>query len=292
MNLETFFSESDIDEIYNTTIIYSILKYQSLPEVFKKTFQKRYENAIQFMKDRHISPDILKNCNLETLKQQLTEYQTIYNSNIQLNKETIEQTSSNITRLITHTISQVPNEIDRISYLFDFITNYLKYSEDYNNYCLTVPPIDSFLFDFKNTIPIEPSINGVLVMGQGICDDISNVLQFLGQLLNLQITKITCNYKESLHSLNAITLSNGNTYLIDATRLIRKDKKKEECFLVSASDLNKDNYYEFKENLSLTTTYKNPIPDYSKQAFELLTSIAEIKPQIEDLNTHTKTTLK
>lgn len=292
MKLETFFSETDIHEIYTTTIKYSILKYQTFPKAWQEQFAERYKKANQFIMERNIDPSYLDSNDLKELKDRLTEYEIIYNTNIELNRETIKQVSSDITRLIIYTINSEPTEISRVSYLFDFLTNYMNYSEDYNKYCLEVPPIDGFNFEFKNNIPVEPTLNGALVMRQGLCEEISNILQHLGRLLNLRITKINCNYKNSLHSLNMITLSDGNTYLMDATRLIRKDKTKEECFLVSASDLNKDNYYEFKDTLPLTTTYKDSIPNYSSQATELINKVNQISPQIEDLNNHTKINLR
>lgn len=292
MSLETFFSKKDIEDIYNTTLMYSILKYKSLPQIWQEVFKERYENALQLITGRNINPHIFQNTNLEELQHRLIEYKNMYNSNIQLNEETVAKVGSNITRLIIYTINKEQNEIDKISYLFDFITSYLSYSEDYNNYCLNIPPIDGFTFDFKENIPIEPSINGTIVMGQGLCEDISNVLQFLGKHLNLQIKVITCNYKRSLHSLNAITLSDGKTYLIDATRLIRKDKSKEECFLVSEQDLNKDNLYDYRKELPITTTYNKPISNYSTQAIELINNINQIRPQVQNLNTNSKNNLR
>lgn len=129
-------------------------------------------------------------------------------------------------------------------------------------------------------------------MQQGLCDDISNVLQYLGRILNLNISTIACNYNGTLHCINKVTLSDGSNYLIDATRLIKKEKTKEECFLVSAEYLNKDNNYKFKEELLITKTYEKEIPNYLPEALELINNINKIIPQIDDLNHQNKSKIK
>lgn len=295
MKLETFFKEKDIDDIHNIILIYSILKYKELPKIWQEEFKERYTYAIQKLKERNINLNILENIKLEDLNERLTEYEMIYSTNVELNRDLVSRSGLEITREIVYTINKKQTEIDKITYLFDFITKYLTYSEDYNNYFLKPPPVERFKFEFKDNIPIEinnisieKSINNTLVMQQGLCDDISNVLQYIGRILNLNISTMTCNYNGTLHCVNQITLSDGNNYLIDATRLIKKEKTKEECFLVSAEYLNKDNNYKFKEDISITKTYEKEIPNYLSESLELINNINNLLPQIDDLNHQNK----
>lgn len=287
MTLDTLFDEEDINEIYNDTIVYSILKYQSLPEIWQEEFKNRYEKALQLLPKRNIESTTIKNTNITELKQKLTNYQKIYNSVLQLNKDTIDQSGFTIEHFLITELSQKRNEIDRVSYLFEFITNYITYSEEYFHYCLEVPPVDGFTFDFKNNIPVDSSINGLLVIGQGICENISWLIKYLGEKLNLQIGTINCKYKGNSHTLNTITMKDGNTYLLDATRLIRKDKTLEECFLVSANILNKEKNYQFKSDIILTTDYQGKIPNYQQEVQILIQNLNQLRPTIEDLATHT-----
>ncbi|MBQ8681642.1 MAG: hypothetical protein IJ509_01880 [Bacilli bacterium] len=284
MTLETFFTQNDIDEIYTMTIIYSILKYQSLPEKWQQEFLPKYEHAKSLLTERNIKLSIIESANLDQIKLQLENYQVIYNSNIELNRNVINQIGPIIAKTIITEIKTKDTEIDRISYLVDFLTNYMTYSKTYDKYCLSLSTIDGFNFDFQNNIPVDNSINGLLVMGQGVCDDISTILQFLGELLDLKIAKISCHCQGIFHSLNTITLSDGNTYLIDATKLITKSKSKQDCFLVSADVINKNNEYIFKEDIVPTKTYIKPISNYHQEAIQLIDKLNAIKPKIEDLN--------
>lgn len=79
MKLETFFSKKDINNIYDTIIIYSVLKYKKLPEIWQEEFKDRYMFAMQMMKERNLNPNILENIKLEDLKEQLIDYEIIYN---------------------------------------------------------------------------------------------------------------------------------------------------------------------------------------------------------------------
>ena len=284
MTLETFFTQNDIDEIYTMTIIYSILKYQSLPEKWQQEFLPKYEHDKRLLTERNIKLSIIESANLDQLKLQLENYQAIYNSNIELNRNVINQIGPIIAKTIITEIKTKDTEIDRISYLVDFLTNYMTYSKTYDKYCLSLSTIDGFNFDFQNNIPVDNSINGLLVMGQGVCDDISTILQFLGELLDLKIAKISCHCQGIFHSLNTITLSDGNTYLIDATKLITKSKSKQDCFLVSADVINKNNEYIFKEDIVPTKTYIKPFSNYHQEAIQLIYKLNAIKPKIEDLN--------
>jgi len=227
---------------------------------------------------------IVQTNSIDNLKEKLTNYQALYNTLIKLNKEVINEVTPNITRVITKKIREEQTEQERLEFLFDFLTTYLSYSEEYYQNCLQTPPIDGFNFDFKNNIPVDTSIEGLLVIGQGLCDDISNLMIYLGNLLQLKIKKIICEYNGELHSINMITFTDGTNSLIDATRKIRGNKTKEECFLVSKELLNKDNNYSFQEPLTNTVTVPKQNLNFSEKINKLITEINELKPQIEDLN--------
>ena len=284
MQLETFFNEEDIQEIYDEVIIYSILKYQTLTSEWQGEFYEKYCHAIQLKEQRAI-PDILVHHNsLEHLNQKLTNYQTLYNTILQLNESIIDQIGPQIMEFIVKTIDQEETEYKKVNLLFDFLTTYLTYSEEYYQHCLQVPPVDGFTFDFKNNIPVDCSINGLLVIGQGVCDDFSNLLMMLGKKLKLNISKVICEYQGELHALNMITFQDGTNSLIDTTRKIRQDKSKEECFLVSQEKLNKDKNYTFPQTIPQTITFSQLNLSNEEKVRQLIELINEIKPPVQDLN--------
>ena len=296
MYLETFFKEEDIKEIYNKIIICSILKYEKMDEDTKKFFERRYKLALKQLNDRQISFSYLDKLSSEqvitNIENDLLASIQYYDMNIANNKSVINFLAKQIEKIILQFLSNKKTEIEKISAIFDFVTNYITYSEDYFNYCLEVPPInDQYFsydlhFDFKNQIPVDSSLEGMLVIGQGLCNDISHLIKYLGKKENLNIETISCYYKEGLHTLNLFTDKHGNSYLIDATRKIRKDFSKEECFLVSSSKLNKDNNYEFFELDKLSKTKTYPIINTSVEEINnLITNINFIRPEVEDLNT-------
>ncbi len=283
MNLETLFLDEDIEEIYNDTIVYSILKYHSLSKEWQDFFRLRYDHALECLKKRKIeSVKIEKNME-DDVRRRLEIYQRLYNIILEQNKSIIGSSAPSIENLVIKTISQKTSEIEKISFLFDFVESYITYSEDYYHYCLKVPPIDNFGFDFKYNLPVDSSISGMFVIGQGICDDISNFMIYLGKRLDLDIDKVFADYQGDNHCFNSIMLSDGNTYLIDVTRAIRGDKNKKECFLVSQKDLNKNGKYIFQNQIQ-TTTYSRQIPDFSEEASELIDKINRLKPYVFQLS--------
>lgn len=283
MELETLFQTDDINEIYDYITIYSILKYNELPIEIQEVFEKLYKKTIKNFKERGLDTNKLNHYKIDFIIDRLNGYKSIYETNILLNRNIIEEIAQKVQQLIIVPL-QDKDELTKINFLFEFITNYINYSEEYFKYCLDVPLVDNYLFDFKNNIPVDSSIFGLLVQRQGICDDISNLIIYLGKKLNLNVNKVICNYNNSLHSLNSITLSNGQNYLLDATRVIRGDKTKEESFLVSSSTLNKDKNYEFKEDMITTEDYKENIPSFKKEVLLLIEKINELLPKEIDIN--------
>ncbi len=287
--LKTLFTEADIKEIYDNIVIYSILKYQTLDENIQEFWKEKYFHARKMLIKRNIDLEDLKYIDLKKIEQSLITYQTIYNTNLETNKDIIEEVGVEIENLISNTIALYQDWMTKISILFDFLTKYLTYSEDYVNYCLRTPPMNdrslpiTLGFDFKNQIPVDSSISGLLVIGQGICNDIANLLADLGRKSGLNIEVIFADYQGHSHSLNKITLENGQSYLIDATRLIRGDMTKEQCFLVSEENLNKNSNYEFRTSLK-TSHYTDQVPETEQYAEMLIEQIEQTKSSISDLN--------
>lgn len=294
MNLETFFNDEDIKDIYTAITIYSIKKYQTLPIAWQDKFQKRYQNAINNLNQLNISSKKLNEETIESLYVKLETYQKLYFQIAQLNQLVIQQYIPLIESKIIETIKKYPTDIEKVTFLFTFLTEYLTYSEDCFKYCLQVPPIDNFVFDFKYNLPVQfNKIEEMLIMNQGICDDISNLLIYLGNKLNLNIKKIFANYKDNNHSLNKIIIEN-QIFLIDATRKIRKDKTTNECFLVSPKTLNKEGYYIF-ENLNEQEEiqdYNKELPNYQDEVKQLIKELKTLLPTTELLITSETSTLK
>lgn len=283
MNLETFFTKEDIQDIYENITIYSIKNYQTLPEEWQEIYKPKYQKALSNLENLNIPYEKIDQEEKEEVFTKLENYQQIYRTLLNLNQPVIELYASKIENKIIETIIKYPTEIERIAFLFQFITEYVIYSENYFKFCLQVPLIDGFDFDFKETIPVDSSISGMLVMGQGICDDIVNLMIYLGKKLGLTINKIFVDYNKVAHTLNTITLDN-QIYLIDATRKIRKDKTTEECFLVSEKTLNKNNNYIFS-NLNISKIdYSNQIPNYKQEVSKLIEEIKKLLPKQIDLN--------
>ena len=287
--LETLFTKKDIEDIYNNLIIYSIMNYHNLPIESQNFLKKKYLHALKYLKEKELTEE-LEYTNYEQLQQTLLQYQVVYNEIYNRNKNTINLYGKKIEKLIIDKTNTYKTPLEKISFLFDFVTNYITYSEDYVNYCLNIPPVNNnnlktnLEFDFKNQVPVDTTIEGMLVIGQGLCEDISNLLAYLGKKVGLNIDIIFTNYKGTSHSLNKITLDDGKTYLLDATRLIRGDMTKKQCFLVSNKTLNKNGIYQFKQIDSIKDKEENNY-NTEEDAKKLIEKINAIKPESYDLNT-------
>ena len=283
MQLETFFKEQDIKEIYDYITIYSKLNYENLPKEWKERFKRKYKNTKENLLERNLNEETLYYYDLQTLKLTLMNYYKIYINNIKLNEPTIKKTAIVIERLIIETLKD-KDELTKINFLFDFITHYLDYSTDCYKYCLSVPVVDNLLFDFQKNIPVDNSVPGLLVMHQGICGDISNLMVYLGKKLDLNINEVTCNYNNRLHSLNYITLGDNKNYLIDATTLIKGNKTKEECFLVSKKILNKEHNYKFTDDIIADDELQNKNINCIDESLALIEKINNLIPNTKDIN--------
>lgn len=289
--LETFFTDEDIKDIYDELVIYSIKKYEenknmieSLDKESQKKFQKQYKIALLAMKEREINPETLKNRNIQTLKASLDNYQQIYHTILKLNQPTTNEIALQMKEILLSTLSIPKNESEKASLLFDFTTNYFKYSYDCYKYCNQIPFVSEYDFDFKDNIPIDSNYNSILLMGQGLCTDIANFIAITGRNLGLNIEVISANHNDNFHALNKITFSNGEVSLIDATALIKDKAPKSSCFLVSEAKLNQQNNYSFTEELPSTITLQEPILDTTEKAKILSKEIKKNYPGSNDIN--------
>ena len=289
--LETFFTDEDIKDIYDELVIYSIKKYEenknmieSLDKESQKKFQKQYRIALLAMKEREINPETLKNRNIQTLKASLDNYQQIYHTILKLNQPTTNEIALQMKEILLSTLSIPKNESEKASLLFDFTTNYFKYSYDCYKYCNQIPFVSEYDFDFKDNIPIDSNYNSILLMGQGLCTDIANFIAITGRNLGLNIEVISANHNDNFHALNKITFSNGEVSLIDATAFIKDKAPKSSCFLVSEAKLNQQNNYSFTEELPSTITLQEPILDTTEKAKILSKEIKKNYPGSNDIN--------
>ena len=289
--LETFFTDEDIKDIYDELVIYSIKKYEenknmieSLDKESQKKFQKQYKIALLAMKEREINPETLKNRNIQTLKASLDNYQQIYHTILKLNQPTTNEIALQMKEILLSTLSIPKNESEKASLLFDFTTNYFKYSYDCYKYCNQIPFVSEYDFDFKDNIPIDSNYNSILLMGQGLCTDIANFIAITGRNLGLNIEVISANHNDNFHALNKITFSNGEVSLIDATAYIKSGVPKSSCFLVSEAKLNQQNNYSFIGELPSTITLQEPILDTTEKAKILSKEIKKNYPGSNDIN--------
>ena len=289
--LETFFTDEDIKDIYDELVIYSIKKYEenknmieSLDKESQKKFQKQYKIALLAMKEREINPETLKNRNIQTLKASLDNYQQIYHTILKLNQPTTNEIALQMKEILLSTLSIPKNESEKASLLFDFTTNYFKYSYDCYKYCNQIPFVSEYDFDFKDNIPIDSNYNSILLMGQGLCTDIANFIAITGRNLGLNSEVISANHNDNFHALNKITFSNGEVSLIDATAFIKDKVPKSSCFLVSEAKLNKQNNYSFTEELPSTLTLQDPLLDTTEKAKILSKEIKKNYPGSNDIN--------
>lgn len=245
LTLVTYFKEEEINEIYQAVVEYSIRNYYKKEDVFQNLYQGKIEHA-KLIKTKNIQ------ANDEELKKYLTIKRQKQEQNLRVNKPIIELLSQIPLIILAKYFPQEAKEEEKVRYLVDFVTKYVTYSEDYYHYCYQTPPTDGYDFDFKQATPVDTSVEGMLVQGQGLCDDICNLIQHLGTVFHLPLKKIFVTYHKELHAINTYEIE-GRVSFIDATRIIRGDKTEEECFLVAEEILNQKEEYQFEEKYSSIT---------------------------------------
>lgn len=242
----SYFTEEEIDYIYECLLEYSMRNYEKMNEGAKIELQKKYNHAKSLItKTIDLSDQELEDFLLKT--------QSKYQENIKANQEMIE-VSQHIP--IISLKKEMPADFtnkEKIYYLLNFLIRYVTYSQRYFNYCTLIPPTKGIEFDFKSTIPVEHSISNVLVQGQGVCEDICNTMTLLGKEFNLPINTIFVEYNNRLYAINTLTVNNQIS-LIDTTRMIREGSIIDDYCLVDKDTLNKNEEYEFEETMENTIT--------------------------------------
>lgn len=241
----TYFTQDEVKCIYDALVEYSLRKYEKSDDSYKEMFSDKYEYAKGIIENRLTIND-------DELKKFLEEEKEKYWKNIEDNKDVIDLYSGVIKNIFYREVDESFTYLEKANYLFDFCAGILKYSEDWYNKCLLTPPKDGFEFDFIDNVPADNDVNGLLVLGQGVCDDFCNLMQYLGRILGLNIGKAFVNYNGVRHSINTIEID-GQTSLIDITRKVRGDMNKEQCFLVSQKELENYGLYEFDSKLNMET---------------------------------------
>lgn len=279
IQLTTHFTEEEIKDIYQHLIELSIRNYEKNEQLYEEVFKSKYDCA-KDLKTKEISKTT------EEIKEFLLEKQVKYQKDFEENKEIIRLLAPITLLILKKHFNENRTPLQKLNYIFDFVTSFITYSEDYYWYVTKTPPKNGIEFDFKNRVPVNTEIEGLLVQGQGLCDEIANLLQYLGSIFNIPIKKTFGTYKEDLHALNYIKLGDKISY-IDATRLIRKDKKKEECFLVSEEKLNEHHEYTFENPLPSLTIENKEQPTYSIK--EIIEEINSRMPTIKYIEEDVKT---
>ena len=276
MDLLNAFKEEEIENIYNDVLVYSILRYENFDDGNKETFKDRYEFANKLLKSKNLNiPPI----DFELFYDYIKEKKYRFENMVENNKSIIETYAPVIEKMIIENIDPNVNNINKLEFIFDFVTKYITYSNNLVTYSIDIPPINGLEFDFKNNIPVDSSINGILVIGQGVCDDIANLIIYLAKKVDINIEKEFCDHGKYRHSINRIKNDDGTYSYIDATAVIKKQKSKEETFLVSKSILNSDKSYKFNSDTNSKTITFNSI-DQKENISNLITTINNMKPSI------------
>ncbi len=239
MELIQLYNKSAIQQIYSNVLQLSIFNYQTLPEFIKEELKGKYENAL-LLKDQLTEPPF------DNI-QDITEFLTAVCEDIQRvrlqNQPVIDLYTSQVEQLLDNYIPNNLNCLEKLEFLFDFITNWISFSEDTFQYCCNIPPANGLFFNFYHGVPLSNSYAGLLVTRQGLSGDIANLYVYLARNLGINLETISYIQDGNLYTINKIALENGGVSYIDATAVIRGLKTKREAFLVSKDAFNQtDNY--------------------------------------------------
>jgi hypothetical protein len=273
MKLQKAYKIDECQNCYYEALAYRLKKYETFNELEKKWLKDKYALAISIMPNE--VADIYMSTNLETLRQNLLKRQE-HVARIEKGNESVVNLYGCVTEnIILGTLLNDTDEYSRLMYLTNYLISHIAYSKDWFKYCASNLPGDGFDFDFKNGVPVEKTINGTLAIGQGGCDEISNLTCYLGSKLGLNIKKVFTNYHGHLHTMNIVIFKDGTKSYIDYTNIIRNTKMIDNYFLVSGNDINVINEYSADnasgrtfgnhDNIDLrnTKTISRDIIDYS-----------------------------
>jgi hypothetical protein len=266
------FDEEYIKNLYKSVVLYSIKKYDLLPDNIKQFYYQKYQNALLIKEEEKIED----NSSIDDLREFLQGQKEIVENVKNQNQPIINLLSSQVLSVI---MEQVPKNLTptaKCECIFDIITTTMEYSNDWYQYCKSVPPIDGFDFSFYHGVPLSDNYEGLLITRQGIGDDIVNLITYLGKKIGINIGKTICEHNENLHAINYIEIDGVRSYL-DATSVILKNKTKEEAFLVSEEYLNKSGDYKFE------TSYPSKTLDKKECYYNIeniINNINQLMPQV------------
>jgi len=160
----------------------------------------------------------------------------IYSELKKIEEENLEKIKSISPKFEEIFIKHIPEDAsieDKVNFLAQYISRTISYSEDWFNYSFRVQAGTNGSLTLKDGVPILPTKDEIIVVGQGICGDISALAERLGKKIGLDIGSELVAYKTFGHGLNIVKLSDGKYSNVDITRLIRGDKTPSQCVLVS-----------------------------------------------------------
>lgn len=279
--LVSYFTQEEIDYIYECLVEYSIRNYEKMTQGVKEELQEKYDHA------RNLSTQTIELSDKE-LEDFLLNARGKYQENIQTNHAVIELFKHiPIITLIKHMPESISSNEEKIYYLLDFMTRYINYSECYFNHCILTPPTKGIEFDFKNTVPVEHDVNSILVQGQGLCEDICNTMALLGKKFDIPIGTMILEYQNRLHTINTLVLDDNKISLIDTTRMIREGKIMDDLCLVDKDTLNKNDEYKWKDNLNEIETVILPKTNI-KTDYNMTNIIHEIRQYLPKIDYQTQ----
>ncbi len=265
--------EEYVKKIYQNTVLYSIHRYQSLPEMFQEFYQIKYQNAQEMKEELEIVEDI----EIEEAKEFLIKNKKLIEDMKNQNQPVIDEIADQILAVLKQNLPKEATEIETCQYIFDYVINTMEYATDWLKYCNSIPPIDGYDVMLYKGVPLSTSYKGLLVTRQGVCEDIVNLIIDIGKELGVSIYRENCEHNQNLHAINYIIVNGQKSYL-DATSVILKTKTKEEAFLVSQEELNKNQDYTFRTDQESFTL---PHPNITYDINQIIKNTDLIMPKIE-----------
>lgn len=245
----TYFTEEEINEIKNHLANYAIKIYEENGWENDDYFKHKYQKAKELRKSK-------LDKSIDEIKEYLDQKYEKFQINIENNKPQAIYSNNNIKEILKIEISNIPNELDRLNFIYDFVTETFKYSYDISEYWSIIPSkYGQYYFGFDKTLPVEHSELTSLTYRKEVCEGISFTIRQLGFIAGLDIKTEGVTFNNTSHYINN-TIYAGQKTLIDATRKIKNEATKKESFLVDKDELQKIGSYIF-DNDDKTATIPN-----------------------------------
>lgn len=165
----------------------------------------------------------------------------------------IQSVAPEFEKIFLDNLPKDASDEDKINYLVNYIARTIDYSEAWFKYSERAQAGLNGQYCIKDGIPTLRDKDEVIVVGQGVCLDISEYAKNLGAKVGLNIDVEHVSYNTFSHQLNLVRLSNGSYSNFDITRLIRDDKTPSQCILLSNSDLLQQKGYKDLRNGNIET---------------------------------------